>query len=250
MFPSSENNGTARSILCIPGNWESFEAFKDALIVASDASYMVVGDMLISGTRKRHFTFEFCERDERMPQAFAAAGKVTRMSPGCIDQVAQHRFVIYISGDTGSLEEATEIALAGNAILQAGGTAIKVESTGKAFEKAYWTDLLTEFVPSRLYEMFVIDSIIDEDGTVYSCGMQNLGFKDTIVSGQPFQAAVDLIKIFGYYQVVENPVIQHNQTFRANMESPVFIIVEEPDQPYNESEIFHNPFGMWRLELA
>jgi hypothetical protein len=199
MWPFKKKNElptpkVAKSILCIPGNWNDFEKFHESLIVSSGAGYMVIGGMLISGERQRHYTIEFCERDEKMKASFAVAGSVTRVTEEFLDEIDRHTYVIYIVGETGNMEEAEHIAHAGNAILKAGGTGIKIESAGKAFEKDMWMGALEGFEPHRLYEMFVLDSIIDEDGTLYSCGMHNLGLKDTIVSGEEFQDASELIE--------------------------------------------------------
>jgi hypothetical protein len=237
----------AKSIICITGNWVDFEDFHQSLILSSGAAYMVVGDLLINGRDQRHYTFEFCEHDVRMRDSFAVAGKVNNVSEAFLDEIDKHSYVIYISGETGDFEEAAHIARAGNAILKAGGSGIKVESAGKAFTGARWTELMENFETHYLYEMFVLDSIIDNDGTVYSCGMQNLGLKDTIVSGEEVTDAMDLIRIFGYYQIVDLPVIENNQTFRKDAVSPVFKITDE-QHPRNEGhETFENPFGMWRL---
>jgi hypothetical protein len=43
--------------------------------------------------------------------------------------------------------------------------------------------------------------------------MQNVGYTETIVSGEEFQYAVYLVSLFAYYQVVDEPVILNNQTF-------------------------------------
>ncbi len=95
--------------------------------------------------------------------------------------------------------------------------------------------------------MFVVDSITNEDGTVFTCGMHNLGYKDTIISGEDFQNAVNLLSIFGYYQIIDKPDIKNGQTFATSADSPIFEITDELDQPYKEDELFENPFGMWRL---
>jgi len=95
--------------------------------------------------------------------------------------------------------------------------------------------------------MFVINTIVDNKGTTFSCGMHNLGLKDTIVSGLDFQTAVDLISIFGYYQIFEKPVILAGQTFQPNFQSPKYCVSEELNQPYKGSAYYGNPFGMWRL---
>jgi hypothetical protein len=238
----------AKSVICIPGNWKDFEDFHGSLIVTSGASYMVVGNILINGKDKRHYSFEFCDRDPRMKDSFRVAGRVTEIGDETLEEIADHKYVIYISGETESLEGAEQIARAGMAVLNTGGIALKIESAGKAFSKAMWLEFMTDFEPERhLYDMFVLDSIIDTDGTVFSCGMHNLGLKDSIVSNEEFEDAMGLIRIFGYYQIVDKPDIKNNQTFQPSPESPLFRITNELHPPYANNEVFHNPFGMWRL---
>jgi hypothetical protein len=235
------------TVICIPGNWNDWEEFILAIVAATNGEYLAVGNILMNAKKERHLTIEFCERDEKMKLSFSYAGKVTRVTDNFLDKIGKHKHVIYISGSTGNLEEAEHIALAAEAILKAGGLGVKIETAGKAFEKDTWCNLLQSFEESNLYEMFVLDSIINEDGSVYSCGMQNLGYKDTIVSGEEFQNAVDLIKIFGYYQIIDKPIIQNRQTFSTSIESPKYRITDELNQPNKGHEQFENPFGMWRL---
>jgi hypothetical protein len=235
------------TIICIPGNWSEWDEFILAIVAATNGEYLAVGNVLMNAKKERHFTIEFCERDERMKQSFSYAGKVTRVTDNSLCNIGNHKHVIYISGSTGNLEEAEHIAFAADAILKAGGLGVKIETAGKAFEKDKWHSFLESFKEANLYEMFVLDSIINEDGSVYSCGMQNLGYKDTIVSGEEFQNAVDLIKIFGYYQIIDKPTIQNRQTFSTSIESPKYRITDELNQPNEGHEQFENPFGMWRL---
>ena len=164
-----------------------------------------------------------------------------------LEEIGKHNSVVYISAPTGSLQETEHIAFAAEALLKAGGIGVKVETAGKAFEKEAWLTLTTNFQEHYTYEMFVIDSLVEEDGTTFSCGMQNLGLKDTIVSDLPFQEAVDLIRIFGYYQVVDKPVILPNQTFTPTPDSTIYRITEEDNPPYKSEEQLGNPFGVWRL---
>lgn len=248
MWPFKNPVKPTKSVICIPGNWKDFEYFHGSLIISSGASYMVVGNILINGKGKRHYSFEFCEHDPRMKDSFRVAGRVTEISDETLEEIANHKYVIYISGETGNLEEAEKIARAGMAVLNTGGIALKIESAGKAFSKSMWLEFMADFEPERhLYDMFVLGSIIDKDGTVFSCGMHNLGLKDTIVSDEEFEDAVDLIRIFGYYQIVDKPDIKNNQTFQIGPGSPLFRITNELHPPNANSEFFHNPFGMWRL---
>jgi len=235
------------SILCIPGHWKDDQEIKLALIEATNGEYMAAGGVMMNAKNKRHFTFEVCEQDERMKDSFAVAGMVTGVTEGFLEEIGKHHSVVYITAPTGSLQEAGHIAFAAEALLKAGGIGVKVETAGKAFEKEAWFSLTTNFQEHYTYEMFVIDSLVKEDGTIFSCGMQNLGLKDTIVSNLPFQEAVELIRTFGYYQVVDKPVILPNQTFTPTPGSPIYRITKEDNPPYESEALLGNPFGVWRL---
>lgn len=101
-------------------------------------------------------------------------------------------------------------------------------------EKQQWLNLIESFEVSNLYEMFVVDSIVQEDGSVYSCRMQNLALKDAIISGEEFQSAVDVINFFNYYQLVDKPTLRAGQTFSTSIDSPIYRITQELNQSYNK----------------
>ncbi len=235
------------SVICIPGNWESRKEFILSIITANAKEYMTAGNILMNLESKTHCTIEFCELDERMKKTFKNAGMVTRVTDGFLDEIEKHKNVVYISGATGGLKEAEDFAKAGAAVLKAGGLGIKVETAGKAFEKDQWLNMVDNFKIANLYTMFVVDSIVDKEGTVNSCGMHNLGLPDTVISDEEFQEAVHLISVFNFYQIIDKPSVQNNQSFRVDMQSPVYRITEELEQPYKEQALFQNPFGMWRL---
>ena len=169
------------------------------------------------------------------------------MSDSFLQIIGEHHHIVYLIGKGGTFIDAHHMALAGNAILKSGGLGVKVETAGKAFEKEQWSALLDPFVESNLYRMFVIDSIGSVDGLTYSCGMHNLGLRDTIVVGESFQESVDLIRIFSFYMIIDKPLISEGQTFSRDLESPKFRIVNESSQPNMGIELFENPYGMWRL---
>ncbi len=239
---------TFESVLCIPGNWNSREDLLLLIVAANNGEYLLAGNVLMNAKTNHHYTIDFCERDKRMKESFKYAGMVNRITETFIDEVDAHKYVVYITGATGNLEEAEHIARAGLAILKSGGLGIKVETAGKAFEKSQWENYLENFESSNLYEMFVVESIHNkENNSTFSCGMQNIGLKDTIVFDEEFQESVKLIRIFSFYQIVDKPTIQNNQTFTPAINSSIFRITDELKQPYSGNEIFENPFGMWKL---
>jgi hypothetical protein len=237
-----------KTVLCIPGNWKNRTEIVTAIAENNLNEFIFAGMIMLNLKTNVGFELEICERDDRMKESFKFAGMVNRISEEFLNKVDKHSYVIYLSAETGDLESAKSIADTANAILKSGGIGIKVETTGKAFTSEHWTELLNDFEESNLYQMFVLDSISDGKGRTYSCGMHNLGLKDSIVYNEEFQESVDLISIFGYYQLIDKPEIKNNQTFSTDTEAPVFVISEEKNQPNKGDELFENPYGMWKLE--
>lgn len=237
-----------KTVLCIPGSWKDRSEIVTAIASKNLGDFIFAGKTLFNLKTNIGFEIEIFDRDDRMKDLFKYAGMVNMLSDEYLELIDRHVFVVYIIGETGDLQKAKSIAEAGLAVLKSGGIGIKVETSGKAFNKEHWTDLIINYHESNLYKMFVQDSISDVKGTTYSCGMHNLGFKDTIISGEKFQESVDLISTFGFYQLIDKPSIVSNQTFSSSADSPIFQIIEEENQPYKGHELFGNPFGMWRLK--
>lgn len=237
-----------KTVLCIPGNWNDRSEVLTAIAEANKDEFIFAGTLMMNMKTKKGFELRIQEHDEHIMESFRIAGMVNRVDDVFIKEIGDHKQVIYLIGETGNVEDAKAIAEAGLAILKAGGIGVKVETTGIAFTKADWEGLLLDFEIGNLYEMFVLDSISDGNGTVYTCGMHNLGFKDAIVKGEAFQDAVNLLSIFGYYQIVDKPEIKIGQTFSTAVDAPIFEIAEELNQPYKGDQLFENPFGMWRLK--
>jgi len=249
MLASDENTNSDEviSIICIPGTWDSWEDFTQSISTATNGVYSFEGDILINSMDERCYAIEFFEAQEDLDESFRYAGMVTGVSEHFLEEVGNQSHVIFISSVTGNMEEAWHLALAAKAILDAGGIGIRIETAGKAFEKEYWNELIENFKPLNLYLMFVVDTILDEDGSVYTCGMHNIGYKDIILSGEKFEEAATLIYNFAYYQVHNNTTIQNGGVFSTGLSSPKFRISDEPNQPYQGDEMFENDFGMWRL---
>lgn len=236
-----------KSTLCIPGTWADRSQLLLTIANETQGKYLMAGNVLFNTENKQGFSIDVLEHDPMMYTAFSLAGRVTEYPLEELSKIADHKLVIYITADTGGLTEARHLADAAAMLLNIGGLGVKVETAGKAFEKEQWLEQLEDFEFHKLYPLFVLDSIVDNEGTVYSCGMHNLGLPDIILDGEEFQDAVKLIRIFNYYQIVDKPVIVANQTFSVAADAPVYRIIKEDSQPNAGDEFFENPFGMWRL---
>jgi hypothetical protein len=232
-----------KPVLCIPGTWKD----KIEIFSKTDGAYMIVGDILMDIRNKQHFEIEITNYDSKIRPSFDYAGRWSGFSEEYLNDVDKHNSVVYILGRSGDIKECTNLANVAAKLLKVGGIGVKVETTGKSFTKEQWIELSNNKSIGNLYKMFVADSILIKDGTVLSCGMHNLGFCDSIISGEDFQNAVKIISIFNLYQLVDLPVIKNGQTFQTEITSPYYKLKTESNQPFKGDDLFENPIGMWRL---
>jgi hypothetical protein len=232
-----------KTIICVPVCWED----PIELLAGSGGHLMIVGDFLMDVMGGRSYTVEVCSYDEMMRTSFKVAGKVTKVSDDFLSKIEKHKSVVYITAETGSIERCRLLAKTVTKLLSGGGIGVKIETAGKAFDGNEWNTLSDNAEDSDIYKLFVLDSLLGEDGSVYSCGMHNIGLKDTIVSGLDFFNGYEVVTIFNYYQVIDKPLIVNGQTFSTAVDAPRYRIIDEKNQIYRGDKLFENPFGMWRL---
>lgn len=241
---------TMTTVLCIPGNWKDRTELITAVVRANEGEFLMAGGVLMHLPSQEGFRVEIEGEESQLEQSFRVAGSWEELGEAFYEEIKNHQQVLYISGNTGSLEGAKALAEAAQALLKAGGLGVKVETAGKAFTKAQWTTQLTDFQEANLYQMFVMTPITDEQGNYFSCGMHNLGAKDTYlkIEGEDLETAAELLDIFSYYQLLEQPIIKDGQTFGIAVGAPVYRIEKLSQQPYKGEELFKNPYGMWKLK--
>lgn len=239
-----------KTLLCIPGNWKDRTELVTAVVEVNKGEFLMAGAVLMHVPSQQAFMVEIAEPDDRLEQAFRAAGRTNQLEESFLEEVAGHQQVLYLSGETGNPKGAKAIAEAAQALLNAGGLGVKVESAGIAFSKTQWETQLIDFKDSNLYSLFVMNTITDEKGNHFSCGMHNLGCKDTFleVEEESLEEAVYLLDVFNYYQLIEQPMLQDGHTFGTAVGAPVYRITTMAQQPYEGEELFKNPLGMWKLK--
>ena len=105
------------------------------------------------------------------------------------------------------------------AILNCGGAGVKIESTGIAHTPERWRELDASELPVALMDAFV--TYVGGDGGFYSCGMQNIGFRDAVFnSGVSPNDAANLLFTLNAYIALENATIGDGETFSVDATSP------------------------------
>jgi len=194
---------------------------------------------------KDSFTLEVYEHDPNLKNAFAIAGQ-GRLSDEELEAIGSHTFTLYLTTEGGSVEAAKKLLHAGNALLKAGGLAVKVESAGTAHRADQWDEYCAHDHFGNLLQAYV--SYIGSKGVYYSCGMHNLGHPDAVVEAKiPPNDAARLLHTFVGYLLVENPKLKDGETFSTDADSPRYRLFHEPCRMYKAGDLFHNPFGVWRM---
>lgn len=233
-------------VLCIPGPWESHEALAQD-ITAGSTDTALSGNMLRQNGRSARA--EFVEHDPDLREAFARTGRL--FSDTDLSAIAAHRSAVYLIGAGGSLEAGREMMDFADALLRAGGLAVKVETAGVAHRARDWLAQSARKA-THVGALFVayVALVASREG-VYSCGMHNLGFPDAILSAElPAQRAGQLLKDFLLYLLHEQPALTDTHTFTVQGEAVRFTLRREPRPLFAADDLFHNPYGWWRLTPA
>ncbi|MBN9519504.1 hypothetical protein J0H58_13445 [bacterium] len=234
-----------RIIVGVPGAWPTrSDIVKD--IAARSGGYLLAGTVLTDAATQDSFQLEVYDRDPHMRRAFEVAGG-GRYTAAELDAIDRHTHTLYLTGEGGSTDAAWKVMRAARGLLRAGGLGVKVESAGLAPRPelwSKWTD--SNFLPN-LYHAFV--ARVGGKTGWFSCGMHHLGCRDIVIGGadaSPDEAG-ELIHRFQLYELLSSPALAAGQTFSLDATAPVFRITAEECQTYPPGDLFHNPYGMWRL---
>lgn len=231
-------------VIGVPGRWPNRSDIVTS-IASRSGGYLFAGMVMMKIGTKDGFTVEIYDHDPNLKRAFSVAGR-GNLTDEDLNAIASHTFTLYLVGEGGSVDAAKRLLHAANGLLKAGGLAVKVESTGVAHRADQWTELCGHDHVVNLQQAYV--TYIGGDGVYYSCGMHNLGYPDAVVEANisPNDAA-NLLHTFLRYLLVESPELNNRETFSVDAEAPIYRLFHELCTMYEAGDLFHNPFGVWKL---
>lgn len=166
-------------VLCIPGQWKDEDKLIRKLTRKSRGEYSLTGGLLLDTKRNRAFEIKIEEQDPKLAEAFYFASKGD-FSDKSMQKVEKHTKVIYLSGYMGSAEAVQRIIAPVKMLLAAGGVAVKIENSGKAFTPEEWSMIGDEARLDQLLNTMI--SYMQDEYYYYSCGMQMFGLPDVALS--------------------------------------------------------------------
>ncbi len=235
---------TPRLILGIPGPWATLPDVARA-VTASGSGYELEGNRFRAVGSCTTFDVELYDHDPNLRRAFEIAGE-GRFTPAELSGIENHRSTVYLLGIGGSAENAWAAARAAVGLLDSGGLAVKIESTGKAHTSSYWRESASSNDLFRLYSTFVV--LVGARECFYSCGMHNLGFPDASIDSRlGTDAGARVLNNFNYYQLSKRPILKSGHTLQIAAGEPVFRITLDVCKRFADEHPFHNPYGVWNI---
>lgn len=237
--------GKVTVVIGVPGSWPDRATLGRDIITKTDARLLVSGNVLIHAATGHAFEIDIYPHDPNLAPAFKVAGSHW-ITQDDLKQIEAHTQTVYLLGPGGNLDNAREMMQVANGLLDAGGIAVKVESTGKASSRTDWAQMTAGSNPLLVYDAYVVFAY--GDNTAYSCGMHVLGYQDAIIASDlPPDEAVALLDIFLKYLLVEQPALSEGHTFSVAPDAPDYRLELETCSIAEPDDLFYNPFGVWRL---
>jgi uncharacterized protein YegJ (DUF2314 family) len=213
-----------------------------------------MGGLIMDMTTKHSFGFEVCEHDGGLAQAFEIAGQ-GRFTDDQLDVIGGHRHTVYVvcgepfaSPDRESLDAARSFLELGLLMLDAGGFAVKVESSGIAHTADRWRYYAEQRTKLALYDAFV--TMVGGREFNYTCGMHTFGLPDVSLTADiPVDQAPYIMNGFNQYQLLESPTLLEGALFATSHCEP-WLKMSHCPYGYDEDDLLNNPFGRWHLELS
>lgn len=231
-------------IIGVPGCWDTRAEIVAAIAERSDG-FLCLANILMDTSTKNAYTLDIYGHDPQLASAFSIAGRSWIKQPD-LDRIAAHRHTLYVLSPGVSVESAQRMLNVGRSLLQAGGIAVKVESTGIAHSADTWVEFTRSGDLYQLYRAFV--TLIRGREYFYSCGMHNFGLPDVSTSPKLSpDTASRLMNQFNCFVLFENPTLVDGEIFSVDARAPRFRLKLEGCELYHREDLFYNPLGRWHL---
>lgn len=230
-------------IIGVPGPWRERKELMEAL-ARQGTDYLFAGLVFMEQSTQEGCGFDFSERDEDLPRVTEIAGQ-GEFSAEQLDAVRSHQGVAWLIFEEPDLRKARTAARFARALLDAGGVAVKIESSGLMHTRERWLRDWDDEDPWAVYSLFVV--LVGDEGRFYSCGMHTFALPDAAVpSALGPEEGAKLLNLFNVYRLADSPTLKSGETFSIEADSPRYRLSLGPyldDYP----EPMLNPHGLWTL---
>jgi hypothetical protein len=234
-------NESAEIILCIPGPWKSRAELIQSLVTAHGGRYLFAGLMVLDTQTGDSVEVDLEIHHPGMRAAFHASG----LDEDTLDGIGRHAMTAYLHFPLDLPGQRQRMLTWSSVFQQAGGIAIKLETTGISHGWQRWQEWMgSDFIIGH-YRAAVILAGGNEGW--YSCGMHLFGLADctTTTGGKDGHSLLDT---FNRYLLLEKPALKSGHTFSIEAGAPKYTMHWTADDRFSAADLFYNSHGIWRLE--
>ena len=240
----------SKVVLCIPIKLNNRQEITAALEQKYGCAYVFLGQIFRSTDSKYSCMLAIRDRktwiEERQDIEDTDLAKAFGLSH---EQISSANYqIVELSSEATSYLACREIALLATTLLEIGGVAVWVESTGILHGKERWLANYNSEDVFEIYSLYVM--LLEGDERYYSCGMHNFGKADVSINlTEDTGLAIYIMNVFNYYRLTESPILQDGHTFRPDIECPRYQMTWTEDRESETDSLQYNPHGRWHLSL-
>lgn len=232
-------------IIGVPGVWKDTSDVAQAIARQGNELLFAGFTLMDSATQEVSFV-EWHEHDPRLVDVFETLGQPW-INNNDLECIAHHHSTLWVFSSDVSINHARQMMKVGRRLLQAGGLAVKVETSGVAHSAERWRNFeAASAETSPLYCAYV--NLLEGDDYVYTCGMHNFGLPDvSLPRQQDAAAAADILHEFNQYHIETLPQFNDGDIFSLEKSAPSYALNFETCDSFAPEHPFYNPFGRWHL---
>lgn len=192
---------------------------------------------------QRTLRFELDPADPAHAIGFARAAG-SRVPPDVIAQVEAHVSFAWLISDEVGPERVAALVDAAWVLLGAGGTGVKIDSSGLAHGPVRFRRLATQGLLGA-FDAFV--TLVGSRDGAYTCGMAAFGLADVAVPPQiPAADRAELLTAAAQWMLLRRPEVRNGEWFATGFAEPAYRLRHEPVPAGNP--LLANPQGRWTLQ--
>ncbi|OGX79915.1 DUF4261 domain-containing protein [Exiguobacterium sp. SH3S2] len=226
-------------LLAIPGNWPSAEAVSEKISLHSEG-YTMAGLLLLEDETGKAFTVEVVERDPALAEAMIHAS-TSGFTPKIAKGLTRHTHIVYLIGDVNDVTDIAAARRGANALLNAGGLGVMVETAGVAYSKDEWQASKEE---DLALDYSLLTAITEEETAYVSWGMKAFGHADVAVPETlEIEDAIHVIHSFNFHLIAGGSMFGDGDSFTFE-DGKTFTVEMGEDERTSIDNLLHNPFGL------
>lgn len=237
---------TPKIVFSIPGIWKDREHFKKEMLRKGNG-YIYMGNHIGKLEQPNQFIeVDMGEFNPYITEVIEFNGRGVLQKED-IENIKAHQSIIYLIGESGTIENTLKMMDVASAVLEAGGIVVNVESSGRARSKQDWLEINKSRDIQKVFSAFI--QMSRQDNTFFTSGMHCFGHRDLIASAEnaSTKEIATLFRIFCLYNLNENPKIRNGETFSISKDSPTYLLREAVCTLFDKDDLCFNPYGVWDL---